>query len=176
MITMISILNICPHAKYKVITILLTLCYIAHSCDLFITKLEAVPLNLLHLLQPPLQSFPLATTHLFSVSMNLFSLALFALIFRFHVWMRSCAIPFSRQREMLISFGIVPLDPSLLSQTAEVFCSWALFHCICIPHLLYSFVYWQTLKHIHILAVVNNAAALNIRMHMSFFFSYVFLN
>ena len=44
----------------------------------------------------------LATTQLFSVSMNLFSFVLFALIFRFHVWVRSCAISFSRQREMLI--------------------------------------------------------------------------
>ena len=50
-----------------------------------------------------------------------------------------------------------------------LFCSfygWAVFHCVYIPHILYSFVNGH-LGCFHVLAIVNSAA-MNIEVHVSF--------
>ena len=43
----------------------------------------------------------------------------------------------------------------------------AILHCIYVPHLLYPFICWWTLRLLHVLATVNSAA-MNIRMHEFF--------
>ena len=43
----------------------------------------------------------------------------------------------------------------------------AIFHCMSVPHLLYLFISWWTLRLLHVLATVNSAA-MNIRVHEFF--------
>ena len=50
------------------------------------------------------------------------------------------------------------------------FYGWVMFHCICIPHLLYSFICQWTLRLCLYLATLNNAS-MNIVIHISFWIS-----
>ena len=54
----------------------------------------------------------------------------------------------------LTSLSIVPWKISFF-----FFYGWIIFRCIYTPHFLYLFICWWTLSLIHVLAIVNNAAA-----------------
>ena len=47
------------------------------------------------------------------------------------------------------------------------FYDWVIFHCVCIPHLLYPFICLARLGCFHILAIVNSAA-MTIEVYVSF--------
>ena len=42
-------------------------------------------------------------------------------------------------------------------QDVLIFCRWIIFHCVCVPHLLYSFIHGQTQDCFYIMAFLNDA-------------------
>ena len=70
----------------------------------------------------------------------------------------------------LASFSIIPSRSICVVTNGKIslfFYGWVIFHCIYVPHLLYPFTYWWTLRLLPFLGIVNNAV-MNIGMHMSF--------
>ena len=76
-------------------------------------------------------------------------------------------ILFEGQREVSFnsSLSLVPISKLLdWFGTAFLFC---VFVCVCVPHLLYPFIYLWNIACFHVFVIINNAV-MNIGVHISF--------
>ena len=93
----------------------------------------------------PLHPSPLITTNLLSLSMSLF-FCLFICFFRFHIWEKSYGIVFLHLT-YFTKHNTFKVNPYCHKwQDFTHFYSWLIFHCTYIPHLLYLFIHWWTLR------------------------------